>query len=675
VNTTTCTDTSSAVLIDIIPGITNNTINASQLLCYNATPFPLIGSTPTGGGGGTYVYQWLQSTTGAGSGYSIISGATTNGYSPGALTTTTWYRRLVTTSTSSCPDTSAYIQITINSPITNNTISSAQNLCAGMTPSTLVGSSPSGGGGSYNYQWLGSLSGANSGFNLIGGANNANYSPGALSVNLWYRRIVISLTCIDTSAAIQISVSPKITSNSISAPQDICSGSAPATLTGSSPSGGGGGYNYQWQSSLSSSTSGFSNVTGANAIDFSPPALSSTLWYRRVVTTVSCSDTSAPIRILVNAPIINNIISGTQAICLSASATALTGTSATGGGGGILYAWQESTTSATLGFNWLPGTNATGYAPGALSVSKWFRRVVYTSTCSDTSTAVKVTVNALPDTNITGVYAVCAGSTRTYSVPSQTGVTFNWFVTGGTISSGSGTNSINVLWGTAGSGGVTISITNSTTTCSLGSSRNTVINPLPTPAITGVGTLCSGTSQTYTASSTGNGYNWSVTGGSITAGQNTKTITVLWGNGPTGQVKLIETAGLCSDSSTKSIVVNLTPSVPVITRNGGILSISALTGASYQWYKDGNPVNGSTKDTINASIHNGTYTVTVTLNGCSATSAGFVYVSTGINSNPFLNSLNIYPNPNNGLFSISMNLTKETNLKIRITDATGRIIF
>jgi uncharacterized protein (DUF1501 family) len=62
-----------------------------------------------------------------------------------------------------------------------------------------------------------------------------------------------------------------------------------------------------------------------------------------------------------------------------------------------------------------------------------------------------------PPPVVTGDSAVCEDGTNTYSVPLLQGATYQWVVTGGTILTGQGTNTITVRWnnGTAGSVKVT----------------------------------------------------------------------------------------------------------------------------------------------------------------------------------------------------------------------------
>ncbi len=73
------------------------------------------------------------------------------------------------------------------------------------------------------------------------------------------------------------------------------------------------------------------------------------------------------------------------------------------GTGTFTYSWQSSTTSATAGFTTIPGAAATGeyYQPGALTVTTWFRRIVNSGACTDTSAPVKITVSTNPPTVVT----------------------------------------------------------------------------------------------------------------------------------------------------------------------------------------------------------------------------------------------------------------------------------
>jgi PKD repeat protein len=96
VNSSPCLKTSNVLRIIAQPPITGNTIATAQTICTGKVPVPLAGSIPTGSDG-RFNYQWESGTDDVN--WADISGAVFSDYSPGALTTTTFYRRKVSTQT------------------------------------------------------------------------------------------------------------------------------------------------------------------------------------------------------------------------------------------------------------------------------------------------------------------------------------------------------------------------------------------------------------------------------------------------------------------------------------------------------------------------------------------------------------------------------------------------
>lgn len=70
------------------------TISSNQTICSGSSPSGLTSSTLPSGYTGTLEYKWQSSTTSASSGFSDIATSNSASYSPGALTTTTWFKRL-----------------------------------------------------------------------------------------------------------------------------------------------------------------------------------------------------------------------------------------------------------------------------------------------------------------------------------------------------------------------------------------------------------------------------------------------------------------------------------------------------------------------------------------------------------------------------------------------------
>lgn len=400
----------SKFVVTVIPVLSNNTINVAQTICEGETPTPLTGSLPAGGNG-TYTYLWESSTDGI-----TFSAATGNNsvanFAPAALTQTTWFRRVV--SSGPCQqNTSASIKITVIPGIINNTITSQpQVICAGSAPQILTATQPTGGTGSYTYLWQMSTVGATSGFVPAPNANqNQNYSALALQQTTWFRRVVTSGNCSQTSAAFKVEVNPPLASNIISAPQTIYSGSVPSLLQGSIPTGGTGNYNYTWEVSVTSSATGFTPISG-NTQNFQPGAIAQTTWFRRVVRSTDCEHTSNVIALTVVPAIANNVILQDQTICQNNTPDLLTGTQPVGGLGNYTYLWEMSTAGANAGFSTASGVaNQATYQPGILTQTTWFRRTVISGAYIMESNAVQITVNPNISNNTISVsQTICAGT-------------------------------------------------------------------------------------------------------------------------------------------------------------------------------------------------------------------------------------------------------------------------
>jgi gliding motility-associated-like protein len=131
---------------------------------------------------------------------------------------------------------SPLIQVLVHQTIGSNTIGNSQTLCSSQLPTVLTGTSPSGGNGNFSYLWQTSPDGV-SWSNAAQPNSQANYTPGNVLSNTWYRRIVNSGVCAaHTSASISISI---ILQTSLSVNNDTICENQSATLTAVGlPSGG-----------------------------------------------------------------------------------------------------------------------------------------------------------------------------------------------------------------------------------------------------------------------------------------------------------------------------------------------------------------------------------------------------------------------------------------------------
>jgi hypothetical protein len=110
-------------------------------------------------------------------------------------------------------------------------------------------------------------------------------------------------------------------------------------------------------------------------------------------------------------------------------------------------------------------------------------------------------------------------------------------VAGGTSKS----SYITVKWTTTGSQWVRVNYTNSTgCKATTYTQFNITVNPLPVPSITGLNSVCQGTTGiVYTTQAGMTVYTWSIsTGGTITAGVGSNSITVTWTGSGTQWVKV-----------------------------------------------------------------------------------------------------------------------------------------
>ena len=132
-----CSAISSGVLQ--VSNLNPGTVGTDQTVCSPGDP-ALFTNTSSATGGGTITYKWQISTTSTSAGFSDIApAATSTTYNaPAGLTTTSYYRRLATSSLGSCSAISNVITVEVNT-ITGGTISAAQTICVGGDPQTING--------------------------------------------------------------------------------------------------------------------------------------------------------------------------------------------------------------------------------------------------------------------------------------------------------------------------------------------------------------------------------------------------------------------------------------------------------------------------------------------------------------------------------------------------------
>jgi len=376
-------------------------------------------------------------------------------------------------------------------------------------------------------------------------------------------------------------------------------------------------------------------------------------------------------------PVPSPTVSGPAEVCAGT-----TGALYTTEAGFSNYTWTISyggTITAGLNSNVVTVTWATA---GTRSISVNYNNSLGCSAAAPAAFAV--TVLSVPVPLITGDNEVCEGETGVAYTTQSNNDNYSWTVSaGGTIASGAGTNAITVNW--TGNGNQTVSV-DYTNSLGCGAVEPTVFNvtvaPKPAAAgvITGTTPVCAGTTGVaYSVAAIANAtdYMWTLpTGASFASGIGTNAITVNFANtAASGAIKVygINSCGNGTSSPTFNVVVNPIPATPVITQHGDTLTSSAITGN--QWYLDGVMIPGATGNQ-HIAVYTGTYTVVVTLNGCSSDiSNGILVLPVGMNEVSISRSMSIYPNPNLGQFSIEVKTQTSEEYTIEVYNSLGSLLW
>jgi gliding motility-associated-like protein len=412
---TGCIVSSNTLTFTVLPALGNNTILDNQTICVppapnnNATPTIMLGSVPTGGNG-TYTYQWQESVNSVF--WSDIFGQNSQSYTPASPISATRYYRRIVNSGPCTGNQSNVITVTIQQAINGNTIGTGQTYCISGDAPPLSGGVLSGGSGSYTYQWQASLDSGNTYTDIIG-QTSATFDPPNLTQTTYYRRVVNSGNCTDVSNAVAINILLPISDNQISANQSSCVVPfTPAQLNGTTPSGASGTYTYQWQESIDGGAN-WTNAVGALPNSYSPPPVTQTTAYRRIVESLPCAANNSNVVTAAIVPAIsNNSISPYQSFCLSGDPANIVGATPTGGAGAgtYTYEWQIST---DLGASWsnIPLATGTDYdPPSVITTTTLYRRVVTSGLCTSTSNISRAAILSLPQIlTVTKTDIACSG--------------------------------------------------------------------------------------------------------------------------------------------------------------------------------------------------------------------------------------------------------------------------
>ena len=133
--------------------------------------------------------------------------------------------------------------------------------------------------------------------------------------------------------------------------------------------------------------------------------------------------------------------------------------------------------------------------------------------------------------------------------------------------------------------------------------------------------------------------------------------------------------GIFSDTSSQTFYFTIynPPPVPILTQNGDTL-ISSFTNHN-QWFRDHILQQGDTNQTYIVH-HTGCYYVMYTdSNGCTSTSDTICFSFAGINEIHNNHGINIYPDPNQGSFTLTYSHLSTSYSQFIIKDVLGRTVY
>ncbi len=574
-----CGATSAATVVTVNP------LPTPSVIAVSATTFCAGGSVVLRSGGVNNETAWRWST-GTGGISSLEINSLTIVRASGSYSVTV-------TDGNGCVATSAATTVTVN-PLPTATISASQNpFCVGTTVPLTATSSNAG----YSYQWkLGTTT-----LSTTTDQHNAT-AAGSYTV-----AVTDTNGCVGTSAALALTTKTPPAAFNLSANKatTFCAGGSVTLSPNTSASTLASFPAYQWSNN---------GVAIAGATSASYAATASGNYTIALSDNAGCGKTSVARAVTVNANPVPSISTPLNPFCVGGSAVL----SASPSGSGNAYRW-------TMGTTVLPSTTAqqTTTAAGSYQV-----RVTDANGCVGTSAAYTLTTKALPPVfSLTANAATtfCSGGSVTLS-PNTTAVypTYQWSNNGAAISGATAR-----AYAATASGNYTLTLADSIGCSRTSTVRPVTVNPNPVTSITASGptTFCAGGSVVFTAdSTTGQTNTWLVNG--VSSGtSNTRTATA------SGNYQLQATLGTCTALSTvRAVTVNALPSAAITTSTpanafctgSGVMlnAVPAVAGNTYGWMLNGMPLTATTAQLT--ATNSGSYTVTITNgNGCARTSTAY----------------------------------------------------
>ena len=545
-----CGAASDQVKINFLAAPTSNA-GADRTVCATSPSVGLAGAI----GSGATTASWV-----GGTGSFLPNRATLNAtYTPSAAEISAGSVTLTLTTNDPagpCGSTSDQMVITINPAATVNS-GPDQSVCSGNPTAVLGGSF---GSSATSASWVGGAGTFKPDRNTL----NATYT--ATAGEIAAGSVTLTLTTNDP-AGICGAVSDQIKisftaaqATTITAPATVCANS---TGNAASVLSAGAGATYNWTVTNGTITNG----QGTNAITWTSGASGTVTMGVTVTAGAGCAATASKQATITTSA--SAAAGADQTLCQTPQGTI--GFNLIGSVSGGTPSWSVigSTGSAAAAIVSPSTANTAVNVTGAGTVTLRLN-VAGTAGCGSASDDVVLTTNALPTANAGVDQTICqAGGTTTFNL---TGIATNgtpaWSVvnsSGSAAANLNSQNSANTLASVTGIGSITLRLTaNSTVGC--GSASDDVVLTVSnaiSATITAPTTVCaSSTGNTSSVPDAGAGanYNWTINNGTITGGQNTRTVT--WTAGAGGSTTLsvsVSATGGCNVSNTTNVALSDAP--------------------------------------------------------------------------------------------------------------------